>query len=725
GCYLGKKSKIGKESEGDFAVGESAHKLVYGVGDDYSKWPFVARATGKFDSYKVGDKEIKFHNEYAFSLPCYENMQGDGVSKRQDADGDGVIDHPNSNDPNDPIDGDHYKDGKPGGTYIEVEGYYLSNTNDNISRGPIKYRFMLGKNVDDNYDVERNHHYKITMAFKGNGNEVDWHIEYKERTPEIYTPDIYASYSYNEAVTIPVRIVGGRVLSLKAEIIENNWHPEVEDGDNLGNSVYFTNAAASVYSTWDSGAQAAYQKYFSYIDDGTKHLGNGFLSLYARDDDANEIISPYTNSDKQTFAYNQWYWDGKENTDLGGSGKLIKTGAGLGKSIGVREYAGGEYFADLNESRINVEAYTRQKCLVKHTGYSGANLYETGNRIARVKLTAIVDVDGSPVEVLDTVKVEQSRRLVNPAGIYRSANNNASFHVNLKVAEVEPSTPENIDGGTYRPLRSRGPWRAEIENVGDPGMISISRTWGDHDSEIDFDVTFNATSKNPSFAIISIYYHNYACHHRIFVRKGYNASAVIDGGVKWHAGNAAYRANSKIYDVEDPIDEGSMFRYANLATAISSRNNYKYTFNNSIINGASLEIKERTYYASSTWDDISSPNNLSGTTNNGVPAYSLIEAYNVGSGKTPVAHTTYNAAKTAGKALVESMTTRPAAYADFYDLYKSPDVAYAYGVVYGDDATETSEDMSVAYGHDSDYGNTSGHGMRAVIVYNKNDARHV
>ena len=71
------------------------------------------------------------------------------------------------------------------------------------------------------------------------------------------------------------------------------------------------------------------------------------------------------------------------------------------------------------------------------------------------------------------------------------------------------------------------------------------------------------------------------------------------------------------------------------------------------------------------------------------------------------------------------MTTRPAAYADFYDLYKSPDVAYAYGVVYGDDATETSEDMSVAYGHDSDYGNTSGHGMRAVIVYNKNDARHV
>lgn len=711
GCYLGKTSKIGSNN-GEFGISSSAHVLRYGPGDDFHNWPFVARGSKKFDSYIVGKDTINFHNEYAYCLPCYENMQGKGELKYQDKDHDGVIDNPGSGDP------DHkfYKDAMPNGTYLEVEGYYVSKNADYLSSGPITYRFMLGKDVDDNYDIERNHHYKVTMSFLGNGNDVDWHVDYKEKTPSIQTTDVYASYSYNEAVTIPVRILGGRVMSLEAEIIENNWHPQ----ENVGGDTYYeNNASLGFQSTWKS------DKYFGYVQDGTKHPGNGFLTLYART--ANDIVSPWLNGDVRTYVYNEWYWNGKQGSDMGGDGSNITNGAGSGKTIGHRIYTNGTYYEDnghgVAETWFNVEAYTRQKNLVKNTGYSGANIYETGNRLARVKFTAEVEVDGMTHIVRDTVSVLQSRRIVNPAAIYRSADNNKSFHVNLKVAEVEPSKPENQATGTYRPLKSRGPWRAVIENVGNPGMINLSQYWGDHDSEIDFDVNFAANAPNPSFAIISIYYHNYSCHHRIFVRKGYKPSAVIDGGVEWHAGNALYRSNSKIYDVDDPTDEGSLFRYANLSYAISSVNSFNYGFS---ATPGNLVIRESTIEnnGSRAWSGITSPSKLS-IANNSVPKYSLIEAYNAGSGKTPANNTSYAQALANGQALVDSLATRPAAYDDFYAFYNNNDVGFAYGVVYGDDATETASTMRQAYQHNSDYSQTTNYGMRAVIVFNKNDARHV
>ncbi len=39
---------------------------------------------------------------------------------------------------------------------------------------------MLGKNADDDYNAERNFHYKLTLRFRGHANDVDWHIEYDE-----------------------------------------------------------------------------------------------------------------------------------------------------------------------------------------------------------------------------------------------------------------------------------------------------------------------------------------------------------------------------------------------------------------------------------------------------------------------------------------------------------------------------------------------------------------
>lgn len=62
---------------------------------------------------------------------------------------------------------------------------------------------MLGKNADDDYNAERNFHYKLTMRFQGNANDVDWHIDYNEE-PGIYVPNPYfISYLYDHSMCCP------------------------------------------------------------------------------------------------------------------------------------------------------------------------------------------------------------------------------------------------------------------------------------------------------------------------------------------------------------------------------------------------------------------------------------------------------------------------------------------------------------------------------------------
>lgn len=78
------------------------------------------------------------------------------------------------------------------------------------------------------YNAERNHHYKLTLKFKGYANDADWHIEYEEPEPGIEVPNpYYISYLYNRTMNLPVKINtgGGTLTSLKAEILTNNWAP--------------------------------------------------------------------------------------------------------------------------------------------------------------------------------------------------------------------------------------------------------------------------------------------------------------------------------------------------------------------------------------------------------------------------------------------------------------------------------------------------------------------
>lgn len=167
--------------------------IIYGEGDDHKAWPAITKGTpyGAYieDGTKSADYDYSsLHSETADALFFYENMQGDAPrDKFQIADLD-----------NGGVQGaDDIKDGIPYGTYIEVVGHYYSTANGAVSEGDIKYRFMLGKDVKRNCDAERNYHYKLTLRLRGNANDYDWHIDYKETDGFDIPNPWYISYRHN------------------------------------------------------------------------------------------------------------------------------------------------------------------------------------------------------------------------------------------------------------------------------------------------------------------------------------------------------------------------------------------------------------------------------------------------------------------------------------------------------------------------------------------------
>ena len=167
-CFLGNTNKI--EEQGDLFEGEII-RYYEGEKPTFNENYRARLSSGKFT---YGE-----HGETSDALFFFENMQGGGddmPDKRQDADGKEGLDYPGL--PGAPT--YRPKDGVPCGTYIEVDAYYVSINSEKVGSGPIKYRFMLGKNVTTDYNAERNYHYKLTLVLKNFANDVDWHIEYEE-----------------------------------------------------------------------------------------------------------------------------------------------------------------------------------------------------------------------------------------------------------------------------------------------------------------------------------------------------------------------------------------------------------------------------------------------------------------------------------------------------------------------------------------------------------------
>jgi len=631
-CTLIDKNTPSASSE-LITVGES---ITYGTGDEdnHRSWPCLTKGNPSYPT--SGDA----HTNTAEALFFYENMQGvhteQEKQKLQDADGDGKIDAPDGR-KQDNLD---WKDRIAYGSYIEVQAYYESNALGHQGSGTIIYRFMLGKNITTDYDAERNYHYKLTLKFNNYANDVDWHIDY-DPEPGIIVPNpYYISYLYNESMTLPVQVNGNITGDLKAEIIENEWKPDGAGSEfEYYKGVVYTSASVQSDGVW-----------------------NGFLSL--RKCTENRI----GDNEAYNSGYNKTYWDEKKEGNRRYS-----------SSVGTHtDDNDGNYSVEKTTEGLafSIPLYTRALTLTTATGFTGNNPYYSYNRKATVRITATID--GKPYT--KDLTIYQVKHLINPAGVYRAYNNTKEFHVVLM-----DRGNENSD---FAPFASEGPWTAEIESgegwLINNGKVKIKGSTG---SNIDFYVKPEATinSTEVKGCIVKVSYHNNTCFHRIMLRQGYAPQALISDGAKWHCYNLWYND----MEAQSPLEEGSLFRWANIDDAIDAVNNQYDGFK----------------------DNVNTAFKLAPTSDAGTKKWANI--------------TSKSKDKDSFKVMIlNGKTCRVASYSDFAAIKSSDACEYKYGVLYGDEADETLTSVSRAFGY-SNYNADKTCGMRGSFVYNKNTGMNI
>lgn len=494
-CFLGKDNAPASASD----LISEGEVIYFSTSDDISQWPYIAKGIPYFGSD---------HSETADALYFFENMQGvdyaDQFNKYQlDEDGNGVVDG-----------NQEIKDLKPYGTYIEVKAYYV-NKSANASQGYITYRFMLGKNISNDFNAERNMHYKLNLKFKGDANNVDWHIDYVMDNPEISvaTP-LYISYLHRQSLNVPVVVRGGEVMSLTAEIIDNPWY----------------------YDGWFSDYPAITRSESDYDY-------NGFLSF-------NE---PTTNNDVAMTA-------AQRQTDFS-----------AGKTLNV-DLSTGNVLENALETRFTVPVWTR--ALLLGQGFSGNNAWVDKERVAQVKFTAVIEYeDGTTNTVSQNVEIKQVKRLVNPTGIWRKNGSDKPFNVKLLTGSDEENFFDIMSDGAWTARVVSGTdWvkiaKSEAELSSAPLNNVVTGSTG---STVDFWYKpVNGSAATTRCGVIEVKYHGNQCSHYIFVSQGSTPVTLTDLGTKWHMTNV-YRQG---VECASPLGEGSMFRYLNYAAILPS-NNYE------------------------------------------------------------------------------------------------------------------------------------------------------
>lgn len=652
------------------------------------------------------------HEEDVNALYFFENMQGSGIEgtpsdKRQQVNqkdkDDQVTSYPDGNNPQN----EGWKDAKPYGTYIEVKAYYFSINPGDPGQGDIVYRFMLGKDEKLDYNAMRNYHYKLTLCFNGYANDADWHIVYDKEDRKIENPNpYYISYLYNHSMMLPLDIDAGSatITKIEASIESNGWAP--------------LNATDGATST---PGYNEYKLYWTPSDQPNIYPWNGFLSLRETTETVINGTVPYTPDSNKSFYENTGRGSvtysndetGDQYTDFETSEQTKEEALEDGKLHVVKKYENGN-----NHYTINMPLWTRAKQLIKATAYTGNNPFAAYQREAKLKVVVTLS-DGSTLTTgLSTnngqqsgelISIRQVRRIVNPKGIWRSGNNKKDFHVVLKILPDEEAT-------TFKALASEGPWRAfimrdtkrgtgnetgwddangTIHLEGTEGTATgsiqikcrngISRTYqtveGSTGSDIDFWVRFNGTTSDdsPNHAIIRVEYHNYTCVHLIFVRQGYGADAIIEGGTNWMSCNNVTK--DKI--ASSPLDEGSMFKFGNWYYPIASSNNKN---------------------SKSPWTKVV-PDDFAG---NGADNKYLTLA-SEGTAKWD----TFNR----GNSFEDPSEMKVAEFSDYKKLYDDKDIEQGYGILYGDESDKTLDNIADAYGYMASETNKN-KGMRGCFVYN-------
>lgn len=125
------------------------------------------------------------------------------------------------------------KDKNPGAaqpycSYLEITANYSTPA----KSGTLKYRFYLGKNISNNFDVERNTWYQLNIRFTGTGiNEVSWRIDTSNLTDVKYNISVAASPSNGGTVSGGGQYIYGSTPSLNAypatNYIFTGWSPSI------------------------------------------------------------------------------------------------------------------------------------------------------------------------------------------------------------------------------------------------------------------------------------------------------------------------------------------------------------------------------------------------------------------------------------------------------------------------------------------------------------------
>ena len=679
--------------------------LEFGEGENYLDWPCITKQS-PYLLAEDGKSRKNLHTQDADCLYFYENMQGvrEGYNRAP---------KPNLNEGG-VAEGYNLKDGVPFGTYIEVTAHYISEVNSQSQEQDIKYRFMLGKNVTDNFDAERNYHYKLTLKFMGKANEYHWHIDYTRQDGFKVPNPWYVSYVYNHDAYLPFDFdipEDWEIVDMKAKIITNPWYPTTgSTGEGVDSEL--TDANYEIKPETPSGDED-----YPYQTGDNKYTGNGFLSLRApssesvlTDTRAGTKWSNYGTSGANKI--NQDYFDGKKaGTDSEGQSvtpvnhgeRTIITNTNVSSDGSEREKISvarrqGTY-------SITIPLFTREKSLIKQTGYTGNNPFVGYQRVAKLELSATVrkkDDHSQTKDYTAKVNVVQVRRVVNPKGVYRRKGNYESFHVNLKYLTSESSD------GNFTSIISRGPWMAEI--LGDHNFITLDgkqRITGSSRSEIDFTIKFNrmASGDNKN-AIIRIKYHNYTCTHLIFVRQGYDAQAICDGGPVYNNSHATPTlwntfnmvAGDKM--AEDPRDEGSLFKYGGVNEAISSIDNiYKDASGNPIFYEQSMSG----FVPHETLTILNSDGSVNTEKNKWTEVGTNVAGFSV--------------ARNSDNTAME--ISHAATMRDFEQLYLTTHIEFGYGVLYADGAVETQSSLEMVNGwyRDDPSPNKNQKGMRGLFAY--------
>ena len=733
-CRLGKENSPGT-ADSLITNGESIKYYTEATADNaqHEQWGIILNKTS---GTKGSD-----HSNDAEALYFFENLQGDYSNdpnkklyqKPQIKEETGKpIDAPVVDENGNVIDSD-YKDRVPYGTYIEVVGYYRSQNKDRLTSGPIKYRFMLGKDILYNYDAERNYHYKLTLKLKGFANEADWHISYIENTPSLFTPDqYYISYLYGQDLNFPVRVVTGddnvKKYKVKAQIIENNWAPY--EAGATGHPAQSVGSWTDINGFgWNENALNNIYK---------NDIAFGFLSLRLpvreaelpfRDDeygpDADEDVREYytqCNAARAVYSLSQ---EGTFNID--------------GKS------ADGAYTVKHEEDKsvtLQIPMYTRQYKIVAKADFSGNNPFPWYQRKAVVRFT-LYDENGKQIDFKDEetdkfishkdVPIYQVHRVVNPKAIYRAHDNDEKFDVTLMRLVAADAT-------TFTPFESEGPWRVSI--LEDPnGLITLTGKdgtkvtekgkyiEGSTGSHIEFTYKPSGTigANETRCGIIKVEYHDYTCNHLIFVRQGYHKGVQL-GTAKWScyqvyatgkSTNGSDPSTSNEVNVavtQNPLSIGSFYKRIQYNYGIRDKNNA----------GSWLKIPSSlsvTYLNGTEYSNATTP----ATKNKAWGDFSGYGWTSFNGGYERHTREWADTWTTVGGYYDGQKLTVPTA-AQYKSVLDNCD--FGFGVAYADGATATATTKAEAYGY-TDYDNNnnggvgSSKGMRVCVAYNLDNGDNV